>query len=120
MVFFFGGEREIISVDTVIGRFFVSHTHRLRGSQHQNGLGFDNETWLGLEFEAPVCLEEATDRMSDLLRFVEVMAGRPQNVEQVRLYAPRGGKPSGVDLYWLFRPRREAGWGHSRVSILTC
>lgn len=115
-IYFFGGETEIVSVDTDIGRFSVRHVQSVSSSQHSNDFGFKCRTWLALEFVEAVSFELAVERTSDLLRFIEIMAGRTQNLERMTVYAPHEGQPASFDVHWQFRPSRQPDWENPRVS----
>ena len=115
-IHFFGGETEIISVETRIGKLSVNHRNSFGFSEHANDFGFKNRTWLELEFAEAVSFDTSITRVTDLLRFIEIMAGRPQNLEHITIYAPVDDQPASLNVHWLFRPSRASYWENRRVS----
>jgi hypothetical protein len=115
IIHFFGGESEIISVQTDIGHISVRHRQTHSMSQHSNDYGFKNSTWLEIEFLEAVSLHAAVERTGNFLRFIEILAGRPQNLERMEIYATEVER-SKLEVHWLFRPRRSPEWENLRVS----
>jgi hypothetical protein len=83
-ILYFTGKREIFSTETTIGA--VSAAHNLRRTfVGLDGLRLDNQIFLTIAFQELLVFEEAISRMFMLLRYLDILVGRPQNLLDVRL-----------------------------------
>lgn len=106
-LFYFSGKHEILAVDTVLGR--ISATHGVSYSfPGPDGIHVDNTIRLNLEFKSGRTVNEGIASVSDMLRFLEIMAGRPQNISELT-FVPVSDEehPKALDVYWCMPPRRE-------------
>lgn len=104
MIFYFTGKREIFKAETVLGT--VSAAHRpsyLFPGPH--GISVDNKIHVDLEFRAPTTIREAITGINTLLRFLEVIAGRPQTLLCLGFVTPGPeDAPTILDVYWSMMP----------------
>lgn len=106
-IFYFTGKRKIIEADTDIGR--IAATHNL-GYTFPSAKGFhvDNSLYIGIDFPATVDMEECINRVLILLRFIEVVVGRPQNILKLNLTLDASDERSfPLDVYWCRPPHRD-------------
>lgn len=107
-IFYFTGKHEIFVVDTVLGK--VSATHGISYAfPGPEGIHVQNTICLNVAFDGGQTVEEAIAAVMDTLRFLEVIAGRPQNVVELA-FALAGGtdeRPKVMEAYWCLPPRRE-------------
>ncbi len=106
-ILYFTGKREIVSVDTVLGRISASHnpSHNLGGPE---GGYLKNSIFVTIKFTNTATFHEVIDHTSTLLRFLELLVGRPQNL--LKMYVgleDNGKKPAYLDVYWSMPPQRD-------------
>ena len=72
------------------------------------GVYLKSRIFTGITFEAPCSFDDAIDCTLTLLRFLELVVGRPQNVLtlQVRVVSEED-TPCILDVYWSMPPRRK-------------
>lgn len=107
LLFYFTGKHDIFSIDTVLGK--ISATHGISfTSPGPVGIHVQNTIRLNITFPTEQIVEEAIAAVIDTLRFLEVIAGRPQNISELifRLPASTNGRPRTLDAYWCLPPRR--------------
>jgi len=106
-ILYFTGKREIFSVDTVIGRVYATHNPR-RTWGGPGGVRLDNQIFLTIAFQGSVVFEEAISRMFVLLRFLDLLVGRRQNLLDTRLSINMDNdKLAVLQVYHCASPRRE-------------
>lgn len=107
---YFAGRTELADVATAIGRVRVYHrptaSHRLATRE----VGMRNRTLVEISFDAPRLLEGALDAVLALLRFLELLAGRPQDVDGIWIDTVGAERTPPLDLHWTYRPRRPTAW----------
>lgn len=100
MLFYFTGKFEIFNAKTAVGTVSATHAPSY-SSPGPRGIKVENQIRVNIEFDAPVDVEGATRSVSMLLRFLEIVAGRKQRVEQLTLLTPaQGGGHCALDVYW--------------------
>nr|VFK55856.1 MAG: hypothetical protein BECKTUN1418D_GA0071000_10388 [Candidatus Kentron sp. TUN] len=107
-LFYFSGKHEILFADTVLGKISVSHngSYRLPDSE---GIHVDNTIRINIAFESKKTVGEAISSVFDLLRFLEIIAGRPQNISRLSFSIEGDGEhPKTLDVYWCTSPRRDS------------
>lgn len=107
---YFAGKKEILTADTEIGVITASHNPSVPfGSP--NGVRIDNKLYLSIAFAEPIVMQDALDRLMTLLRFVEVVIGRPQNILKLELRLASTDEVSQrlLDVYWCRPPHRKKG-----------
>lgn len=107
-ILYFTGKREIVSVDTVLGRISASHnpSHNFGGP---DGVYLKNSIFVTIRFTNTATFHEVIDHTSTLLRFLELLVGRPQNL--LKMYVDledSGEQPAYLDVYWSMPPQRDA------------
>jgi hypothetical protein len=109
MLFYFTGKYEVFKAETVFGTITATHSpsHSLPGPR---GINVDNKIHVNIAFSQGVTVEEAIAKVDTLLRFLEIIAGRPQSV--LRLIFRLAGNeeaPTLLNVYWCMPPSRDAG-----------
>lgn len=88
----------------------ISATHGISyASPGPEGIHVQNTIRLNITFPAEQTVDEAIAAVVDTLRFVEVIAGRPQNISELvfGLTVSTDEHPRRLDAYWCLPPRRE-------------
>jgi hypothetical protein len=81
-IFYYTDKVEIISVDTAFGK--VSANNDTSEKLYINeGIRIDNTIKIDIEFKSKVIIDEAIGTVYDLLLFLEIIAGRPQNISRI-------------------------------------
>ena len=108
MVWYFTGKYEIFRSDTALGT--ISATHRPTFTTGgPKGIKVENEIHLDMSFKNGVTVDEAITRINTLLRFLEIIAGRPQTLLRLAfvIQGPEAERKS-LDVYWSMSPSRTA------------
>jgi len=102
---YFTGKRDIVQADTALGRVCVRHNPNwsLGGP---NGVRIDNVISITLETANPINFPEAITRTVRLLRFLELIIGRPQNLHEFVVFVDGGELPEPLKVHWSHRPIR--------------
>jgi len=81
-IFYFSGKHEVIAAETPIGLFRVSHRPSFSfGSS--NGEFIRNSMVVTLEYDQPVAFDACIERMMSVHRFLSLVAGRKQSIDEV-------------------------------------
>lgn len=107
---YFAGRTELIDVSTAIGRVRVYHQPMPSHPLATREVGMRNRTLVEISFEAPSVLEDALEALLSLLRFLEVLGGRPQDIDGIWIDTVGEERTPPLDLYWTHRPRRPTAW----------
>jgi len=104
---YFTGKTQIFEADTVLGKVSASHSPRIKFGGPK-GAGFKNSIFVTIAYDAPVLFAESIDGISTLLRFFEMLVGRPQNIlnVSVQLAPDQHNLPVLLDVYWNLGPKR--------------
>lgn len=108
LLFYFNGKFEIFSVDTVLGK--VSATHRIDYTNPgPTGIHVKSTIFLNITFATEQTVAETIAAVMDTLRFLEVIAGRPQNISELIFLLPTltDGRRPTLDTYWSLPPQRD-------------
>jgi len=106
-ILYFAGKREIIGCDTAIGRVSINHNPRPTSWGGPNGVGLKNTIVVTIEFPKRLTVEEAIHCISAPLRYLEILAGRPQNIVFLSVRAESGQHPpTSLTVHWSLAPRR--------------
>lgn len=102
---YFAGKRNIIEADTVLGKVLARHNPgwSLGGP---SGVRIDNTISINIETECSVAFDEAIARTLRLLRFFELVIGRPQNLHALVMYLECGERREPMRVHWSYRPSR--------------
>lgn len=108
-IFYFNGKLELLSISTALGVVTARYTLVVPSSS-ADGIHVDAEVVLAIDFPIAVTVRHALRAVLDLLRFVEIAAGRPQNIRHIKvgLAAEEGVRQQQLDLIWTLAPRRDA------------
>lgn len=106
-IVYFTGKRDIIEVDTALGTVRARHNPgwSLGGPA---GVRIDNVITVGIEPERPVTFGDAFSRTMRLLRFLELVIGRRQNLREFVVFIDGGENPVPLRVHWSYRPSRKA------------
>jgi hypothetical protein len=85
-IFYYTDKFEIISIDTAFGNISANNYATPR-SLFNKGIRVDNTIKIDIEFKSKVTIGEAIGTVYDLLLFIEIIAGRSQNVSQLRCFS---------------------------------
>lgn len=103
---YFTGKRELIAIDTEIGRISVNHcpSYNVGGP---NGAFIKNRMMITITPVTPVTFDDCIERTTTLTRFLTLLAGRKQGIKSVYLdIADESAEPSiPLQLNWSFAPR---------------
>ena len=112
---YFAGRRNIIEADTVLGKVRAQHNPgwSLGGP---SGVRIDNVISVSIEAEPPAAFDEAISRKLRLLRFLELVIGRPQNLHELVIYVDTGDHREPLKVHWSHRPSRDADSTDDRGS----
>ena len=107
-ILYFAGKSEIFAADTLIGRVSASHNPIPITLGGPDGVGLRNTIFLTIEFSAPVVFDQSIHNLTTLLRFLETLAGRPQNLLAINLTVESAQQgPVTLQVYWSMQPKRE-------------
>ena len=107
-ILYFTGQHEILSSETVLGKVHACH-QILRNLGGPSGIYLKSKIFTGITFKHPCSFDDTINRVSTLLRFLELVVGRPQNVLSIQVRVKSEEEiPYILDVYWSMRPRREA------------
>jgi ApeA N-terminal domain 1 len=105
-LFYYTGKYEIFSVDTVIGK--ISTTYGISYSDPSTkGIHIDNTIRINIAFCSEKSVDDAIASVLDVLKFLEIIAGRPQNISDLTcslVSTENYRKP--FDVYWCMPPYR--------------
>lgn len=108
LLFYFTGKHDIFSVNTVLGE--ISATHGISYTfPGPTGINVQNTIRVNIAFPSGQTVDESIKAVIDTLRFLEGVAGRPQNIELLTfgLATTNNEHPSTLDVYWCLSPRRD-------------
>ncbi len=102
---YFTGKRNIIEADTVLGKVHAQHNPgwSLGGP---SGVRIDNTISINIQTECSVVFDEAITRTLRLLRFFELVIGRPQNLHALVMYLECSERREPMKVHWSYRPSR--------------
>lgn len=108
MLFYFTGKYEIFKAETVFGT--VTAEHRPSSAMPgPRGIKLDNKIHVNLAFKNDATVNEAITAIHTLLRFLEIIAGRPQIVLRLDfVIRDTEDKPNILNVYWCMSPSRDS------------
>lgn len=105
-VVYFSGKFRILETDTALGRLSVQHNPS-SGLGGANGVSIHDFISVRLDFPKPVNFDESVGRLIRLLRFLELVVGRPQRLLKIRVFVSSMPKDLSLDVHWSHGPGRE-------------
>jgi hypothetical protein len=111
-ILYFSGKNTIFSAKTVLGT--VSATHNVAHEfPAPKGIALRNVIKVGIQAGKPIAFKEAIERARTVLRFMEMVIGRPQSVIDTEVdVIGTGGRKTTLKVYWCWAPKRnEVGEG---------
>lgn len=106
-ILYFTGKTEIFAVDTLFGRLSAYHSPS-RSLGGPDGVYLRNKIYVKLAFKEPRAFEDAIDNTLVVLRYLEMLVGRPQNVLDLRLRIESSkDRPAVLEVYWSTPPKRD-------------
>ncbi len=106
-ILYFTGKREIFSSETVLGKVSASHNPRPTSFGGPSGVGLKNTIFVTIEFKEAIGFEEAIFQISTLLRYLAILAGRPQNVIALEVEVKADQGNSVLRVNWNLCPKYE-------------
>lgn len=104
MLFYFTGKYEIFKVETVLGTVTAEHRPSFT-MPGPHGIKLDNKIEVNIVFKESATIDEAISAVHTLLRFLEIIAGRPQAVLRLVFVIPGPeDSPRILDVYWSMLP----------------
>lgn len=115
-IFYYTGKYEIFSAHTELG--VVSATHNPTISfPGEHGIKIIDSIRLNITFETQKTINEVRDSIYDLLRFIEVIAGRRQNVSDLTLNLSNDKEnPVHLSVYWC-KPHKRNSENDSHIPL---
>jgi hypothetical protein len=113
-IVYFAGKCEIVAIDTSIGRISAQHNPSW-GLSDPRGVRIDNFISTSIDMPEAVRFDEAIRRILRLLRFLELIIGRPQNLPTVFLQIDDSNSER-LKVHWSHRPEREGESGERERS----
>jgi hypothetical protein len=106
-VVYFSGKKEVVTTETPIGLFRVSHRPTFSGG-NSNGEFIKDRMVVSLEYSQPVVFDVCIDRVMSIHRFLSVVAGRKQGIESIHLDLANESTRthSLLELHWVFAPKQ--------------
>jgi hypothetical protein len=76
------------------------------------GVWIRNHILVDVAFADALSLSAALDHVMTLLRFFELIGGRPQNIDMINVAVGGADQEAWLDLYWCLPPKRRSAWEH--------
>ena len=84
-ILYFTGKREMLAIETVIGRISASHSPSRTLIGGPEGVQF-RPMFTTIAFKEPVLLEVAISQSTTLIAYLGMLVGRPQNLRELLLH----------------------------------
>lgn len=104
-VIYFTGKFQIVETDIALGRFSVEHNPSWDFGGG-NGVNIQDFISVRLGFPEPINFDESIERLMRLLRFLELVVGRPQRLLKFRVVVSSVSKDLPLDVHWSHGPGR--------------
>ena len=105
VIAYYTGKDEIFSANTTIGKVSARNlpTFDTGGA---NGTHIKNKIVVGINFSNPMSVTEMDNRIRRMLRFFEIIVGRPQNLLEVKIIQMDNHPPESSSVYINMYPNR--------------
>ncbi|MFP4360841.1 MAG: HEPN domain-containing protein [Alphaproteobacteria bacterium] len=107
-VCYYTGKSEIARSDTSLGVVTIRHHAAPNLMFTPKGVGINSQIVVHFDFESCQTFDNTIRRVLMLLRFLEMLAGRPQNLEWLSLHLSGEDQDTNLEVYWCHRPERAA------------
>jgi len=108
IIFYYTGKDELFRVSTELGTI-TAHNNISYAVPTLTGIQVDNQVVVRIEFPSAIKLDAAVDSLLAVLRFIELIVGRPQQLSQIAVTMPsEARRPLELDLFWCLLPNRHA------------
>jgi hypothetical protein len=110
VIAYFTGRSELFSATAPFGRVIARHRVPYVIGGGPRGVSINNAVITHLAFDPPTTFDQAIDNLHAVLRFLEVVAGRRQNLMhiEIELDLPNNCPRSILKVYWSSPPNRPA------------
>ncbi|MGE4267985.1 MAG: HEPN domain-containing protein [Deferribacterales bacterium] len=107
-IFYYTGKYQIFSVDTELGVISATHNPKIK-FPGVHGIKVIDSIKLNITFGMPKTISEAIENIYVLLNFIEIIAGRRQNVSDLILnLSNTQERPVQLTVYWCMPPKRDS------------
>ena len=106
-VVYFNGKVKILETDTALGRMSVGHNPSWSVGGPE-GISIKDFITVRLDFTAPIKFDEAINRLVRLLRFLELVIGRPQGLLRLTLKLHHPTDDVRLNIHWCHGPGRSS------------
>ncbi|MEJ7926381.1 HEPN domain-containing protein, partial [Sphingobium sp. AN641] len=114
-IIYFTGRCDLAQVETVIGTVRVFHCPSFPNPlSSPRFAAIQNWTLVEVAFPEPQEFFEALNRVLTLRRFLSLIAGRPQNIDNLQLHVGDSERDQPLDVYWTRSPSRSKDWEQQR------
>jgi hypothetical protein len=108
MLFYFTGKYEIFKAETVLGTVTAEHRPSFT-VPGPDGIKLDNKIFVNIAFKEKATIDEAITAVYTLLRFLEIIAGRPQVVLRLAFVIPGPeDSPRILNVYGSMLPSHDS------------
>lgn len=108
MLFYFTGKYEIFKAETVLGTVTAEHRPSFT-MPGPHGIKLDNKIFVNIAFKERATIDEAIAAVYTLLRFLEIIAGRPQAVLRLAFVIPGPeDSPRILNVYGSMLPSHDS------------
>jgi ApeA N-terminal domain 1/Apea-like HEPN len=108
---YFTGKEEIFTAETTIGRISASHNPSFDFGG-PDGVAMKNIIYVTISFHEAITFEKSIAHTATLLRYFEILVGRPQNLISLGIQISGGRQdPDHLQVYWSNPPQRSTSHG---------
>ena len=105
-VAYYTGKYKIFSANTVIGKISAHHSPTFH-SGGPNGVRIENKIYVDINLNEPISVTKMYDPIRKVLRFFEVIVGRPQNLLELKILEIVDDLPKSSSVYINMYPNRD-------------
>jgi len=100
VIAYFTGKLELFSAETDIGRISARHSPSF-DMGGPSGAYIENRIYVFIEFDSPVNIHEMDRRLRKVIRFFEIIVGRPQNLVEVNVKHVDDGNETNLSSTYI-------------------
>ena len=105
-IFYFSGKHSIFEVATALGKVSATHSISYR-NPGPDGIRVDNSIRMHIAFDTERTADEAIINVLAAMRFLAIVAGRPQNLLELEFSLGVVQERAKLDVVWCMPPRRQ-------------